>query len=203
MNYLSKSALLIALVSPFSNANTLFDELSICAKNTDSLQRLVCYDKLVKGAVDSRPNQKKAKQKVATIEPLKLEDHADSSVNRAPKSPVLPELPPPQRAAIIKPQATVDVPNELNQQQTSFGQENKRRTEDLIVQIRAITTKVEKALRGELIITLDNGQVWRQTDKHRFRLKKGQVVIIKRGALGSFFIGKENANKRIRAKRVK
>ena len=64
MNYLSKSALLIALVSPFSNANTLFDELSICAKNTDSLQRLVCYDKLVKGAVDSRPNQKKAKQKV-------------------------------------------------------------------------------------------------------------------------------------------
>ena len=59
-----------------------------------------------------------------------------------------------------------------------------------------------KSAYGEQIITLDNGQVWRQTDSVRLKLVEGQSVTIKRGALGSFFISKENANKRIRAKRV-
>jgi hypothetical protein len=45
--------------------------------------------------------------------------------------------------------------------------------------------------------------VWRQTDGSHFRLSKDEVVIIERGALGSFFIGKEDTKKRIRAKRLK
>jgi hypothetical protein len=203
MTYLSKSAVLIALISPFSVANTLLDELSICAKNSDSLQRLVCYDKLAKGALDSQPHQQKVKKQVATIEPLKLEDNVEPSVQMVKKSPASPNLPPPLRAGIIKPQPTVDVANEVSQQQASFGQENKKRTTDLINQIKAQIVQIKTSAYGEQIITLSNAQVWRQTDNTRLKLRKDQVVIIKRGAMGSFFIGKENANKRMRAKRVK
>ena len=84
----------------------------------------------------------------------------------------------------------------------NFGQENKKSPKDLINQIQGKIVKVTKSAYGKQIVTLDNGQVWRQTDSVRLKLVEGQSVTIKRGALGSFFISKENANKRIRAKRV-
>ena len=99
--------------------------------------------------------------------------------------------------------ATTEKENSDNQQQAKFGQENKQRSESLINQIQAAVIKIKKAPYGKLVITLDNGQVWRQTDSTLLRLRDGDVVIIERGALDSFFIGKESANKRIRAKRVK
>lgn len=148
MTYFSKSVFLLAFMSSFAMANTLLDDLLVCAKNADGLQRLVCYDKLTEKTKNNQTKQHK------------------------------------------------------EQQQAEFGQENKQHTENLITQIQATIINIEKAPHGQLIITLDNGQVWRQTDNTRLKLIKEQVIIIKRGAMGSFFIGKVNANKRIRAKRV-
>ena len=91
----------------------------------------------------------------------------------------------------------------ISQQQAIFGQENKQSTKDIINQIKSTILKVQKDRFGNQTISLANGQVWRQTDSTRLKLKKDQIVIIKRGAMSSFFIGKEDANKRIRAKRVK
>jgi hypothetical protein len=99
--------------------------------------------------------------------------------------------------------ATTKQVNHTNQQQSEFGQEDKQRAKNLIKQIQATIISIKKAPHGELIITLDNGQVWRQTDSIRIKLRKDHLVNIERGAMGSFFIGTENANKRIRAKRVK
>jgi hypothetical protein len=185
MTYLSKSAVLIALLSPFGMANTLLDDLSICAKNSDNLQRLVCYDKL---AENSPSNQQKVQQQI----PLQV----TSSIP-------LTQLKPPQKAHIIKPQSAFNVTNEVNQQQANFGQEDKQRTKDLIKEIQAQVVLVKKGTYGKQIITLNNGQVWRQTDSTYLKLRKGQAIIIKRGAMGSFFIGKHSTNKRIRAKRIK
>ena len=64
MTYLSRCAFLIILVSPFGVANTLLDELSICAKNNDSSQRLVCYDTLAKKTISSQPKQLKLPQQI-------------------------------------------------------------------------------------------------------------------------------------------
>ncbi len=207
MTYLSRCVVLILWVSPFAMADTVLDELSICAKNDDSLQRLVCYDSLADKMKNSQLKPQQVQHQVplqiTTDEPLKREDNTAQSAQEIQSNPVLPEPKQPQRSHIIKPQATVDVAHEVNQQQANFGQENKQRTEDLIKQIQATIIRVKKAHYGELIITLDNGQIWRQTDGTRLKLKKDQVIIIKRGAMGSFLIGKENANKRMRAKRVK
>jgi len=204
MTYLSRCAFLIILVSPFGVANTLLDELSICAKNNDSSQRLVCYDTLAKKTISSQPKQLKLPQQIpsqaVTHEPV---DNAIQAAHGIQPEPVLAQSELPKVALIAQPQKTVDIADKANQQQAKFGHENKQRAEDLIKQIRATTIKVNKAPYGQLIITIDNGQIWRQTDSSRFKLRKDDVVIIKRGALGSFFIGKENSKKRIRAKRVK
>ena len=51
----------------------------------------------------------------------------------------------------------------------------------------ATVTAIDKRPRGELVVTLDNGQVWAQKSADRyFPLKVGDPVAILSGALGSF-----------------
>ena len=200
MKYLSKCALLVIFVSPVSIANSLLDELGICAKNTDSLQRLVCYDKLAKDTKSHPPKQAQVILKDSIVE------KGDSTVQVAPKvqpETVLAVSERPNIPAVVEPQSVGLVANSVKQQQASFGKEGIKRPEDIIKQLKVKVIKIQKAPYGELIITVENGQVWRQTDGMRFKLSTDEMIIIERGALGSFFIGKENTNRRIRAKRVK
>lgn len=53
--------------------------------------------------------------------------------------------------------------------------------------ISASVTSIDKRPRGELVITLDNGQVWAQKEAGAyFPLKVGDPVAILAGTLGSF-----------------
>jgi hypothetical protein len=53
--------------------------------------------------------------------------------------------------------------------------------------ISATVTAIEKRARGELVVTLDNGQVWAQKEVGAyFPLKIGDPVAILAGTLGSF-----------------
>jgi hypothetical protein len=53
--------------------------------------------------------------------------------------------------------------------------------------ISATVTAIEKRARGELVVTLDNGQVWAQKEVGAyFPLKVGDAVSILAGTLGSF-----------------
>jgi hypothetical protein len=53
--------------------------------------------------------------------------------------------------------------------------------------ISAIVTAIETRTRGELVVTLDNGQVWAQKESGAyFPLKVGEPVTILAGTLGSF-----------------
>ena len=53
--------------------------------------------------------------------------------------------------------------------------------------ISATVTGIEKRARGELVVTLDNGQVWAQKEIGAyFPLKVGDPVAILAGTLGSF-----------------
>jgi hypothetical protein len=53
--------------------------------------------------------------------------------------------------------------------------------------IDAKVTAIEKRARGELVVTLDNGQVWAQKEVGSyFPLKVGDPVAILAGTLGSF-----------------
>jgi hypothetical protein len=53
--------------------------------------------------------------------------------------------------------------------------------------ISATVTALEKRAHGELVVTLDNGQVWAQKESGSyFPLKVGDAVAILAGTLGSF-----------------
>ena len=202
MTHTSKWLTLLILVSPFSIAVTAIDELSICAKKEDSLQRLVCYDKLAEISKNKSSQQKTQQQHPVQVTTTELLDPL-SLVEQTPQSKrVLIKPEQPSISPVMNPKTGVESANNISQQQATFGYENKQSIEDLIDQIKAKIIKVKKNRFGSQTITLDNGQVWQQTSSRRLKLKIGQTVIIERGALGSFFIGKENINKRIRAKRV-
>jgi hypothetical protein len=59
--------------------------------------------------------------------------------------------------------------------------------EQRLDRIEARVTGIRYPSTGERIITLDNGQVWRQTEATvRGPVREGDLVTIRRGALGSF-----------------
>ncbi|NRA69762.1 MAG: hypothetical protein HRU24_01985 [Gammaproteobacteria bacterium] len=86
--------------------------------------------------------------------------------------------------------------------QPLFGFETKviSQTPERII---ASITSLSKNPYGLYKISLDNGQVWKQMSSTQFKLSTNEQIFIKKGALGSFLLGKEGRNKSIRVKRVK
>lgn len=192
--------ILMTLISPISLAETLQDKLLICAQNSDSLQRLVCYDKLTESLKvkevkeqyiqSPRINQNSAQQ---TTEPKVVAKSVAVAVKTQPVESQEVKINQAARKAVAQEEAAL----------AKFGHEDKQVPEELIERIQAKVSKLSKSVYGQYIITLDNQQVWRQTDKTRMKLSKGQNIDIERGLMGSFFMGTEQVNKRIRVKRVK
>ncbi|MBQ4834485.1 hypothetical protein J8L70_14645 [Pseudoalteromonas sp. MMG010] len=83
-----------------------------------------------------------------------------------------------------------------------FGLEHKEITKGKATEIKATVTSIKKAPYGELIITLDNGQQWRQIGSDSMKLTAEDKIIISRGVFNSFLLKKANQNRSIRVKRT-
>ena len=60
------------------------------------------------------------------------------------------------------------------------------------MQLTAKVTELATLAHGELLLTLDNGQMWQQKTADRaLRVKVGDQVTIKRGSLNSFLLTSE------------
>jgi hypothetical protein len=71
-------------------------------------------------------------------------------------------------------------------------------------QMTAKVSELGTLPRGELLLTLDNGQVWQQKPGDRaMRIKVGDDVTIRRASLGSFLLTSQAANGSMRVTRVK
>lgn len=180
MNYVKSLAAITLLFSHYGMAKSLNEGMLSCKQIDNSLRRLVCFDELAKKIDRTTDKQTSAPAKMLVKE-TKVETNKPVPANVSKSS---------------KPEITSEA-------KTKFGYENKQSTDDMIQQIEAKIIDIKKSAYGNLIITLDNDQIWRQTDSSRLKLSEGELIKVTRGSLGSFFIGKENANRRIRAKRVK
>ena len=60
---------------------------------------------------------------------------------------------------------------------------------------------VKKDPLGKLVLTLDNGQVWVQIDSATSRIESGDVVRIRRAALGSYLLAGADGKRSIRVRR--
>jgi hypothetical protein len=71
-------------------------------------------------------------------------------------------------------------------------------------QLTAKVTDVARQPRGELILTLDNGQIWQQKPgDHAMKVKAGDEVTIRRASLGSFLLTSEAVKGSMRVTRIK
>lgn len=59
-----------------------------------------------------------------------------------------------------------------------------------------------KDVYGYWVLELSNGQRWRQTEGATYQLPDDADYYIERGALDSFFLGREGINRRIRVQRI-
>lgn len=72
-----------------------------------------------------------------------------------------------------------------------------------INEIELAVKSIRKDPYGKVIVTMENGQVWRQTTTDvTFRKKKADIAEIRKGSLGSYFM-KLDGSKAMRAKRTK
>ncbi|WP_199610284.1 hypothetical protein [Flocculibacter collagenilyticus] len=152
---------------------SLSKALTQCADISNSLKRLVCYDQLA-----SKVNNF-SDQPLTAPTPVAASNHTQSAK---------------QANSVKKPVASAE---------DDFGREHKTAIENAQKKMTSIVDKVTETLRGKLIITLANGQVWQQADSTTLRIKAGQQVVLERGILNSFFISRPTASKRMKVKRIK
>jgi hypothetical protein len=82
-----------------------------------------------------------------------------------------------------------------------------KQSEEARSQAEVLTAKVTELstlAHGEVLLTLDNGQVWQQKRGDRgMRIKVGDEVTIRRATLGSFLLTTQAAKGSMRVSRVK
>ncbi|BDY06808.1 hypothetical protein [Ferrimonas sp. YFM] len=148
-----------------------------CHSIKDQIQRLACYDKAAEAVVNCASEKDKL-DRLVCFDKLGKPMKALAQSKKA--------LPPQAKA-----------PEAANER---FGLSDKRPEEPEA--IKASVSKLKQDPYGKFIITLDNGQVWKQIDSKRFRFKKDKPVTIEKASLGSFMLTQEGSSKSARVKRV-
>ncbi|MFB2652507.1 hypothetical protein [Shewanella seohaensis] len=167
----------VLLVSAQANA-AIEQQLTQCAGITDKLERLVCYDNLA-----------------ASIQVTTVTNNTTAPIAVAP---VVTPAAAPVAVATAAPVAAAATNVEDN-----FGMEVKRVQENTTDKIYLDVESIAEDPYGALKITFTNGQVWKQTEGRKFNIKVGEKVFIEKAALGSFLMGTESRNAKVRVKRLK
>lgn len=152
--------LLMSLCVPIDATDSinidLPDGLIGCMDEIDSLRRLVCYDREM-----SQLTSTTKELPSATAEDRVTADGSGVTAGAPEKRPIKSE-----DKAQQKPQADETLPQRAN--------------------LTATIIKISKKRYGELIISLDNGQVWAEKIPTRMRLDVGDTVSIRQGRFGGY-----------------
>ena len=176
-------ALILALGTVYPvEATSLAEQLRLCASEADSARRLNCYDRIAAGlpgpaTAGAAPAQPAPAQHAAATPP----PTTSASPAAAPSAPAAPTPPAPAPPAPVS-----SNPAEFG---VSNGPLAAKRQAKSLKDISAVVTNVATRARGELVVTLDNGQVWQQNQAvDYFPLHVGDTVEISSGALGSYVL---------------
>ncbi|TKB56096.1 hypothetical protein [Ferrimonas aestuarii] len=164
----------------------LFSPLALAAQNcsdiSDQRQRLACFDK----AATAMANCQKFEDKLDRL--LCFDELAGKQ---------------PQAVAVVAP---VSKPAPTPAAQTASAEDRfgmpKVEAEDEAQSLSATVSKVKFDAYDRFIITLDNGQVWKQAESRRYKIKPDYKVTIEKAALGSFLLIAEGRGGSTRVKRV-
>lgn len=158
---------------PLSAAGQSADSLVACRAIAAGDERLACYDRVVDRAR-------------AELAPREREHGAPATAEVARGTP---ELPSAAESGFGRSAQTAETMRRL------YGVEE---ADSLAGEVAALRKGGDRTLE----ITLTNRQTWRQKDSTAFSLKVGDRVQIERGALGSYYLRREQGGRRIAVKRV-
>jgi hypothetical protein len=190
-------------------AEALPPSLRACMSESDASKRLACFD---------RESGRLAGESVAATRPATTASAAAPSVAKAVPPAAAPAATAPAAAAPAAAATTAAaVPAAVEKSaEEKFGYRGSIARADIdkkeeeerggVEQLNATVTEVSTLAHGELLLTLDNGQVWQQKAGDRaMRIKVGDPVSIKRGSLRSFLLTSEakGAKGSMRVTRVK
>jgi len=151
---------------PASAADAIRAELDACRSLANDAERLACYDRAA-GRILAQPATPPAPAPAAA----------------APAAAAT--------AAASAPASTAGAADNFGRERVLAAEEAERQEQQTreIGELSANVTDIDTRMDGLMTITLDNGQVWRQTrPDSMFRLKTGDRIKIQPGALNSFIL---------------
>ena len=189
----------LLILLPLSTAAAeLASGLGQCATLTDDSQRLACFDQLAASLTPAATIAAAPTPAAAAAAPVAAASvvATASTAAQSPTAAIAAVAPEP-----VVPAATASVQAAAAPSASErFGLEQKQAPAEQLEQIRATVLQRNKDPYGKWVITLDNGQVWKQNESTSFRFPSEQVTI-ERGLLGAFYLRAEGQNKRLKVKR--
>ncbi len=171
-------ACLLILASSFplaaADEDSKMNALLECTALQDDARRLECFDNATAEPQPSAElNETAAGPPVEAAEPASVATAPNEPAEVAPAAvALLPALSPVEEFGM---NATLEAQS-ANKDQTAK-----------LTEMIALVTHVRERLYGELVVTLDNGQVWTEKDsEYGFRIKEGDTITIRRGRLGGY-----------------
>ena len=138
-----------------------------CAAQKKDSARLVCFDREVAKLTMPAPSV------------------APTQVTPAPAVPSAPVVATKQQRDTSAKEDEFGVSGNLARKRS----ESKKPADAALQELHAAVTSVKSKAYGELVMELDNGQVWEQPEKKlTFIIKAGEDVVIRQHKLGSFFL---------------
>ena len=182
-----KAALACTLLLPVAlfAADAQVESARQCAQQKDSLQRLVCYDRIFQAA--------EAKPPVA----------AAAAVAPAASPAAAPAKAAPAAAAppVVAAGATAAAAPAMGDEMLKKPQKEKPASEPKHLEAKVTAAR---QMRPELFrLSLDNGQVWQQQDvSSLFHVEVGDTVRIEKGSMGSYRMARADGSGWVRVTRV-
>jgi len=166
-----------------------------CAALQDDAERLACFDK-----VAFRPQPTPVLSEPAEIrQPEAAAPTAEAARPDAPKAE-----PTTQSIDATLPDEPTVAPalspvEEFGMNATVAAQSGNSGRPEKLTEISATVTHVRKRAYGELVVTLENGQVWTEKEsEYGFRIKQGDTITIRQGRLGGYrMIGRGNRSSQV------
>ena len=192
----------LTLVATFALAITsqahasVEEQLATCASHTDKLDRLMCYDALA-ASVSTATSTLSTSQTAKAVTAPAAVAVTSTQTNTAPVTPTAPV-----EASANTAEQEFGLKNVAEKDEQEFGLKQVADDEE-DVRLYAEVSSIKKDPYGSLIVTLANEQTWKQVGTERYKLKSGQTIFIKKGALGSFLLGSDGRNSTMRVKRLK
>lgn len=156
-----------------------------CKQLTDNSARLSCYDRLAATFVSQEASA------VVSV--------PGTAVPGTAAEAVAPASAPAAVTSVVATPATATPSAEVIA--ADFGK-TQSRPSDQVEQLQATVKSLSRNKMRKLLITLENGHTWRQTEDDSIQLKAGDSVTIEKASFGSFLLSKTGTNRKVRVKRV-